>query len=239
MADALTFGGTDLSRWLVGFTVDRPLTAEVELETIDVPGLDGVVLAGRRLRPLTIEVTATLRGETAAEVAATRRALASALATDGTSRLVLPDDPTVFYDAALSGSTALSRGYERPRCTLSFTVPDACGWSVEEHSASVSSSYPTQFEVGGNAPTWPTFTATTTKAYLGITKNGTLERYRVDGLASGGTLVVDMRTETTLFDGEERFVGSYYDYFALTPGNNSVSAFDGSDQVLKWRERWV
>ena len=38
--------------------------------------LDGV--AARRLRPLTIEVTATLRGETAAEVAATRRALASA-----------------------------------------------------------------------------------------------------------------------------------------------------------------
>ena len=237
MADSLTFGDTDLSQWLTGIRVDRPLAAEVELDTIDVPGRDGCVLNGSRRRPLTIEVEATVAAVTAAEVAEARHAISAALASEGTRRLVLPDDTGVYYEAVLTGATPLDRGYMRPRVQLTFSVPDACGWGVEERSARVTHGQ-NNVSVGGNAPTWPALALTTTSTWFSMTNNTNGDRYNVQSLSSGKALTIDNREEVTTFDGAEVWPLMGYDYVTLVPGRNNI-LLQYANGTMTWHDRWV
>lgn len=241
MTGALSFGGTDLTRWLEAPSVERPVVAEAALDLIDVPGRDGALLNGGRLRPLVLTVSGTLVGDTAAEVEASRRALAGALLSGGeTRRLVLPDDDAVFYDAVLSGSSSLSRGRERPRATLRFSVPDACGWGAGERSATIAANYAVTLDVGGNAATRPTISATALRASVtaGTSHDGARAELTLSGLTAGDAVAIDMSREAVEVNGLAAYPSLASDYWALAPGRTEVFLY-GAEGTVTWRERWV
>jgi predicted phage tail component-like protein len=237
VADTFLFDGTDLGAWLEGVAIERSVMPEVRLDTMDVPGRDGTVLNGRRLRPLEVNVTATLVGNTAAEVAEARHALAAVLNTGDTRRLVLPDEPDLFYNAILSGASSLSRAYERPRASLTFTVPEACAWGSQVRTASLS--YGTNYvTVGGNAETWPTYSLTTESTWCSISNASGDESYSVQPVESGKELTVDMGAETTTYDGAEAYPLIGTDYFPIGPGTVRLLVM-WAHGTVSWRERWV
>lgn len=243
MANPFTFGGVDLTQHLRGLTVERSVLPSVEVSTVDVPSADGLLLNGRRLKPLEITIRGALMAYTAAEVAAARHALGRVLNHPGTRRLVLPDEPGLYYNALVSGSSELSRAYERPTATITFLVPEACAWSSELRTRNLSAGTSVVVDVGGNAETWPTLDFTTSSTTVTLSR-GTTEHedrsvtYKLTGLASGRSYTADMAAQRTWQGSTEVFPGLGYDYFAIGPGETELR-LTGAGGTLAWRERWV
>lgn len=243
MANPFTFGGADLSQLLLGLTVDRSVLPPVEVTTVDVPGADGLLLNGRRLRPLEITIRGALVADTAAEVAEARHALGRVLNCPGTRRLVLPDEPGLYYNALVSGSSELNRAFERPTATITFLVPEACAWSSELRTAQLSDGAAVSVDVGGNAETWPTLDLTASSSSVALVRKATEHdgrsvNYCVDGLESGDHLTADMAAQRSWRDSTEVFPSLGYDYFGIGPGRTRISIY-GAGGTIAWRERWV
>ena len=243
MGGTFTFGGSDLARHLCGLTVERSLLPPVEVSTVDVPSADGLLLGGRRLKPLEITVRGALRADTAEEVATARHALGRVLNSPGTRRLALPDEPGLYYDALVSGSTELSRAYERPTATITFLVPDACAWSCDERAERLADGVATTVLVGGNAQTWPRLECAPTGTEASLVRGATEHddrgaTYGIDGLSVGGRYVADMAAQRTTQGATELFPELGYEYFGIGPGSTTLT-LAGATGTLFWRERWV
>lgn len=243
MANPFTFGGADLTQFLDGLTLERCVLPPVEVATVDVPSADGLLLNGRRLKPLEITLRGALKAGTAAEVADVRHALGRVLNAPGTKRLVLPDEPGLYYNALVSGSTELDRAYERPMATITFMVPEACAWSTDWHTASLPSDAATVVDVGGNAQSRPTLDFTPTSPTVTVTRGATEQdersvTYRLTDLTTGRRYTADMAAQRTTQGTAEVFPGLGYDYFGIGPGETTLT-LTGAHGTLAWRERWV
>ena len=238
---SVTFGGTDLSQWLAGIAIERSLLAEVELTDVEIPASDGSVVAGRRLRPMEIRLTATLKGQTATEVSQYRQLLAKALDATGTAtkRLVLPDESGIGYDAHVSGSTVLDRGHSHPRVTVTFVVPDATGYTTAQRSATIGTSS-TSVTRGGNARSWPTVEATPPNGSTAwrVTNESTGRYVEAQGSFDGTSrLVIDMQRQTVRYGGSACTFALASDFFSLDGATVTLKAT--STATLKWYERWL
>lgn len=238
---SVTFGGTDLSQWLTGIAIERSLLAEVELTDVEIPASDGSVVAGRRLKPMEIRLTATLKGQSATEVSQYRQLLAKALDTTGTAtkRLVLPDESGIAYDAYVDGGTALDRGFAHPHATITFVVPDATGYTAAQRSASVGTS-PTSVTRGGNARSWPTVEAMPASGSTAwrVTNESTGKYVEAQGSFDGSSkLVIDMARQTVRYGGSACTFALASDFFPLDGATVTLRAT--SSASLRWYERWL
>lgn len=235
----ITYGDVNLSQYFVGIEISRSVIPDVNVETLDVPGMNGTVLMGYRLSPLEITVVGTLNAKTASEVSAIRHALASALIPEGTKPLVLPDDPSVRYHAIPTGSVSLSRNNQYPRATITFLVPDGCGVG-QLRTASLSSVYQT-IDVGGNVPTWPIIRVNTPSGTGTVTQK---TEYANDPAGTRETsFTVSCTNPSTPVDcqNESGYAASFSltsDFQPLDPRNTcSVKANNGG--TMQWFERWI
>lgn len=122
--DRIIFNGTDLSK-LVYCKVRRPIMATVNATFESVPGRHGEVFKSAYRGGYDLPVEIWLRTEDRREVAEMRHKLAAALWTDEPAPLYLPDDPTRYLLAIVSGSTDLDEITDDcPTTTVTFHIGD-------------------------------------------------------------------------------------------------------------------
>lgn len=122
--DRVIFNGHDLSA-LVSCKVNRPIMAPVNANFESVSGRHGELFKSAYFGGYDLPVDIWLRSDDRRDAAAVRHALAELLCTDEPAPLVLPDDPTRYLLAIVSGSTDLGEITDAcPSTTVTFHVGD-------------------------------------------------------------------------------------------------------------------
>lgn len=231
------FNGTDLSK-LVYCKVRRPIMPPVDATFESVPGRHGEIFKGACRGGYDLPVEIWLRTEDRREVADVRHKLAAALWTDEPAPLYLPDDPTRYLLAIVSGSTDLDEITDDcPTTTITFHVgdPDFYGQKrrMEVEAGNVG------INAGGNRPT---FLKVTAKPSAGsswrMTNSDTGEFVEVDAeLTASSTIRIDMESERATVNNQTAPVTIDSDFFEIE-GRCHLNIASGT-AVLEWVERWL
>lgn len=233
--DAITFGGVNIGAYFRGITIERTAMPDITPQTVDIPRRMGTTILGTQIAPLEITITGAINKQRAQDVSDYRRALARALMPDfnGTLKsLVLPDMPNVEYFAIVTGSTGLDRGYNHPHITITFLIPDGCGYGAE-----ITKNLGTTFTVSGDLPALPliTWSASSAESTTTISRTDTTgsKTIKLTSIASGN-VTCDTRNDKVT----NGALSLDSDVFDLAPGSVSTSITTGSG-TLKYRERWL
>lgn len=229
------FDGKDLSTllWVTG--VKRSILPQRTMTTTEVPGVDGSMVSGVSLSPLTISVTAYLRKDTVQDVTDARRLISDALATDDPRPLFLPDEPNRYMMAIYQGGAELSRNAHKPSVSLQFYCADPVAYG---EARDLYATGDTPVNVRGTYPCKPVVTVKPPQCdEWRITKTGTQEFVAVKGPFAGEqTVVIDMANERCTVNGNDVPVEVESDYFSLL-GTENVKVSGGTAH-LEWVERW-
>lgn len=235
----MIYDGFDFGGLLRVEKIERPLIAPVDADYDDHPGMDGAVLGGVRLEPLTIKVTVCVlrppggRGTEWFEKA--RRELSLRLFRKEPRKLVLHDAPDVYNMALLSDGTDVEDLVTAGRCELSFLCPDPVAYGKEERRGAPAGATLT-LPVGGSYKTAP---------IVEVETDGSAETVTIDGspMRALGTLSGD---QPLVFDceGHEVRKGAASvklnimdDFAEWEPGEHTVSC--AKPFSVSWRERWL
>lgn len=127
MTLAITFGDTNISKWLDGILLVTRNVGQNRVPQLDQVGKsDGKMLSYIRADEGTIVVTAIVR----TNVNEKRRLLADALTTSTPTKLIFADEPDIYYNAISTGQITLDEAYLHNTLTITFTVPDGIAHSV-------------------------------------------------------------------------------------------------------------
>ena len=229
------FDGKDLSTllWVTG--VKRSILPERNITTTEVPGVDGSMVSGVTLSPLTVTVTAYIRKDSVQDVTDARRLISEALATDTPRPLFLPDEPNRYMMAMYKGGAELSRNAHKPSVELSFYCADPVAYG-EERGLDVTGTQPVN--VRGTYPCKPVVTVKPPQCETWrITKLSTEEFVEVTGPFTGEqTVVLDTVNERCTVNGNDVAVTVESDYFSLL-GTEEIEVSGGTAR-LEWTERW-
>jgi predicted phage tail component-like protein len=132
MTLAITFGDTNISKWLDGILLVTRNVGQNRVPQLDQVGKsDGKMLSYIRADEGTIVVTAIVR----TNVNEKRRLLADALTTSTPTKLIFADEPDIYYNAISTGQITLDEAYLHNTLTITFTVPDGIAHSVATQTA--------------------------------------------------------------------------------------------------------
>ena len=122
--DRVLFNGHDLSAF-VSCKVRRPIMPPVNVTLESIGGRDGELFKAAHFGGYDLPVDVWLRSDERRDAATVRHALAKMLCTDEPAPLFLPDDPTRFLLAIVSGETDLGEITDKcPFTTITFHVCD-------------------------------------------------------------------------------------------------------------------
>lgn len=131
--------------------VSRPLLTDHILNTQEIPGRDGVRLLGSRRGPMDIAITFAVWDSSESSLLTWLRYYQQYLSTSVENRLVIGDEPDIYYMAIPQGVTDLERLDETTaRFTVTFHVPDGYAHETAQ-TAGGTASNPCTFSMGGNA----------------------------------------------------------------------------------------
>lgn len=235
--DRIVFNGHDLGK-LVCCKVNRPIMAPVNAAFEAVSGRDGEIFKSVHRSGYDLPVDMWLRSGDRRDVAEIRHMLAEALWVDEPSPLYLPDDPTRYLLAIVSGSTDLGEITDKcPMTTVTFHVcdPDYYGKRhVVDISAGVSS-----VGAGGNLPAAMFVTAKPgVCTQWTITNVDTGEHVKIAGSFNANTTIrIDMATERVTVNQANAPVSIDSDFFIIS-GRQRLQVSSGTAR-LEWRERWL
>ena len=236
-SDRIIFNGKDLSK-LAYCKVRRPIMATVNATFESVPGRHGEVFKSAFRGGYDLPVEIWLRTEDRREVAEMRHRIAAALWTDEPAPLYLPDDPTRYLLAIVSGSTDLDEITDDcPTTTVTFHIGDPDFYGQKRRmEVSEGSSY---VNAGGNRPTFLNVTATPSSGdSWRITNIDTGEFVEIDAdLTPSSTIRVDMAAERATVNGQTAPVTIDSDYFDIN-GRCHLN-ITGGTAILEWVERWL
>ncbi|MCM3487900.1 phage tail family protein [Alkalihalophilus marmarensis] len=126
------FNGINLKEWFSIEKVTRPLAPPIEHKTVTVPGRDGSydngVRLGERMISLDVWITAKSKDERQQKI----RAVMGVLFTREPKPLFFDDEPDVFYNAKLSGSTDVDELLRFGKTTLTFVCSDPFKYDTQE-----------------------------------------------------------------------------------------------------------
>ena len=235
--DRIIYNGNDLSK-IVCCKVRRPIMADVEIKSEQVPGRHGEIFKSARRSGYDLPVEMWLRTSDRRDVAELRHRLAAALWSDEPAPLYLPDDPTKYLLAIVSGSTDLDEITDDCPCaTVTFRVcdPDYFGEHrrIDVRSGSVC------FDAGGSRPAHLCITAKPGScSSWRVTNRDTGEFINVTGkLTDTSTVRVDMALERTTINQQTAAVSIDSDYFEIR-GRCHLEISSGT-ATLEWEERWL
>lgn len=235
-SDRVIFNGIDLSS-LVMCRVQRPIMAEVSPTFEEIPGRNGSIFKSVKRKSYTLPVEIYLRTEDRREIEHVRHDLAEALWVDEPAPLYLPDDPTRYLMAIVTGSTDLDvLEDDCPTTTINFYIgdPDYYG---QKHRLSFTNGGTKVFAVGGNLPAWPVLTVKPTTSSLKITNSDTGEFVKLK-TTSGATVVLDFESEHATSNGSVAQVSDDSDYFTIKDRAHLVIEGGASSVIIDWVERW-
>ena len=234
----LVFGSHDLSA-LCYSCFSRPVMPPSTVYETAVPGRPGAVYRRRQLEPYDLPVTLYLRSASPEDVARVRHALAAMMLEPGEQRLVLPDDPTRYYMAAVSGASDIDALHERyPRAEITFRILDPVAYGQHRRQALASGRNSVLF--GGTYPARPV---------VSISGNGSAVRVenRTGGrhvetaatVPAGRTARIDMALERTTVNGGDAAVTLASDYFECSGATVVHVSGSPSGGTIEWDERWL
>lgn len=234
----MIFNGTDLSPWLEVMSINRPMLASRRLNTTDVSGMNGSYVSDDALESESITVECAIRAESPDEVAEVRRMLASLLLTSKAAKLVLDDEPTLYYLAWCKGGIDTERSHSWPSVTVEFLLADPIAYG-EERNAAVGASGGT-VRNRGTCKAFPTITCTPPNGSswkLSNTDTGDYIEVQANFDGSIG-VVLDTATESCKVNGAYHPVTLGSDFFPLEPGSQALKTSGGTAE-LNWVERWL
>lgn len=241
--DRIIFNGHDLSN-IVMCRMERPIMPPVEVSHETIGGRHGELFRRARMQGYTVPVTVWLRTKDRRKVAEIRHRLAAMLWTDEPAPLYLPDDPTRYHLAIVSGDTGLGEiTDELPSTTISFYVcdPIAYGNSRTEGLATGAS---VSVDAGGTHKAAPVVRSTTSGGTWRIANLTTGEFVEVNAttvgasIAANQALVCDMANERLTVNGQDVGVTTDSDFFFIE-GRTELRVTGGKDTTIDWRERWI
>ncbi len=235
--DRVQFNGHDLSK-LVYCKVNRPIMAPVNATFEDVSGRHGELFKSAYLGGYDLPVDVWIRSEHRRDVAAFRHKLAELLYTDEPAPLYLPDDPTRYLLAIVSGSTDLGEiTNDCPYTTINFHVGDPIYYGRKRRADASAGTF--AIDAGGNMPAYLTITAKPSSSAAWFIRNvDTGEQVKLSAsTTSASTVRVDMALERATVNSQAAAVTLDSDFFTVN-GRTRLQLGNGS-AVLEWRERWL
>lgn len=234
----MIYDGFDFSPWL-RVNMTRPIAPPVEVETEAAAGRDGTAFRSARLGELSIPVTVRLDAPRGTDMAELRHMLASKLVSKEPRPLVLPDDPTRYHMALLSGASDLDTLWRTGRAELEFLAPDPVAYGV---TRKVNIMPGGSVFVEGNMPTYPVIEGSGGGAgAYSVILVGTGEKVELDcEVGADDVVTIDCAAQHCEINGEDAdpHVTLDSDFFALMPGDNRLN-ITGADVVCSWTERWL
>lgn len=242
--DHIVFNGHDLSS-LVMCRMGRPILPPVNVSTQTVGGRHGEHYRRSRMEGYDIPVDIWLRTEDRRKVAELRHELAALLWTEEPAPLWLPDDPTRYHLAVLSGDTDLGAiTSELPTTTLTFHVCDPIAFGDERSEVLVSGTAKT-LSAGGTWEAWPIVRSTLSGGTWRITNQTTGQYVEVNAdsyganPAAGASLACDMELERVTINGNTAGVAISSDFFSLSGDATLLVTGARGETTIDWRERWL
>lgn len=234
----MIFNGTDLGSWLEVLSINRPMLASRRLNATDVSGMNGAYVSDDALESEAITVECAIKAESPDEVAEVRRTLAPLLLTSGAAKLVLDDEPTLYYYAWCKGGIDTERSHSWPSITVEFLLADPIAYG-EERSASVGTGGGKVWN-RGTSKAFPTITCTPPKGTSWkLSNTDTGDYIEVQATFDGSIKVaLDMAAESCKVNGAYHPVTLGSDFFPLEPGMQSLKT-SGGTAALTWAERWL
>lgn len=206
----------------------------------DIDGRHGETFKAQRRVGYDLTVDMWLRVEDRRQVAEARHRLAEWLYTDEPKPLYLPDDPTRYLLAIVSGSTDLDEITDDcPTCSVTFRIgdPDYYG---RTRKMTISGTSEVSFAVGGTLPTYIKVTAKPTSSQTSwrITNTDTGEYVEVSAtLSSSSTIRLDFAKERATVNNNTVAIAIASDYFTVS-GRAHLKVSNGSAEI-EWVERWL
>lgn len=235
--DRVIFNGHDLST-LVYCKVNRPIMASVTANFERVSGRHGELFRSVFRSGYDLPVDMWLRSEHRRDVAEARHKLAEMLWSDEPAPLYLPDDPTRYLLAIVSGSTDLGEITDDcPMATVTFHAGDPDYYGRKRRVEAVAGTF--SVNAGGDLPAHLSITAKPGAGSSWEIANATTgEKVQVShALASGSVVRVDMALERATVNNQNAPVTLDSDFFEIS-GRTKLRISSGS-AVLEWRERWL
>lgn len=234
--DSIVFNGHDLSS-LAYCKIRRPVMASIDATFDDVPGRHGEVFKTVKRDGYDLSVDMWLRTEHRRDVAEARHKLAAMLWTDEPAPLLLPDDPTRYLMAIVSGATDLGEITDDcPGTTVTFHVgdPDYYGRTRRVETTGAAS-----FSVGGTLPAAIRVTAKPTAgSSWRITNTDTGEFVEVDQpLTAASTISLDFATEKATVNGAIAPLNIMSDFFSVE--DRAHLEISSGRATIEWEERWL
>lgn len=202
--------------------MDRQIHLRTKLEPIDIP----------------VKLELRIRETDPVELARLRRLLRSVLYTSKPAKLVLPDDPEVYYMASVVSGDDLDNLWNTGSCTVTFRAFD--GVAYGDHKEREIKAGINTIEVGGTWKTYPVMTLKAAGNGVKIENVDTGEYIELDSTTTSGSLVtVDMDGEGIVHVNNNLSpikLGSIF--FPLMPGTNRIR-ITNANGTIEWDERWL
>lgn len=234
--DGIVFNGHDLSS-LVYCKIRRPVMASVNATFDDVPGRHGEVFKTVKREGYDLTVDMWLRTEHRRDVAEARHRLAAMLWTDEPAPLFLPDDPTRYLMAIVSGSTDLDEITDDcPMASVTFHVGDP---DYHGQSRRIEVSGSAAFAVGGTLPVEIKVTAKPGACgSWRITNTDTGEFVEIaQALSADSTVRLDFATEHATVNGSVASLNIMSDFFEVK--DRAHLKVSSGTATIEWEERWL
>lgn len=237
---SIVYNGIDLSD-VCGAEVVEQVALPVTTEAMVVPGRAGALLVSGRIPPRLVRVRlfmdAGFRPDTNGLAIIRHRLYATLCSPDG-GTLRLPDEPEREYrDAVCTDAGEWSSLFEDGEGELAFTLYDPVAYGLARAEAGDS------FAVGGTWPTWPTFELVAEAgSALRVVNVLTGEAIVVEREFAGGEAIsIGCEDESVTADGSDARadVALPSDFFALAPGNATLSFSGCSSHTTAFYERWL
>ena len=235
-SDSIVFNGNDLSS-LVYCKIRRPIMASVNPTFESVPGRSGEAFKTVKRDGYDLVVDMWIRSEHRREVAEARHKLAAMLWTEEPAPLYLPDDPTRYLMAIVSGATDLDEITDDcPNASVTFHIGDP---DYHGQSRRISTTGTAAFSVGG---TLPASIKVTAKPAAGsswrITNADTGEFVEVaQTLTADSEIVLDFANEKATVNGSVASLSIMSDFFEVN--DRAHLKISSGKAIIEWEERWL
>lgn len=235
--DRVLFNGHDLSAF-VSCKVSRPIMPPVNATFESIGGRDGELFKAAHFGGYDLPVDVWLRSDERRDAATVRHALAKMLCTDEPAPLFLPDDPTRFLLAIVSGETDLGEITDKcPFTTITFHVCDPFYYGRKRRVEVSAGTF--TINAGGDRPAHLQITAKPASSAAWYLRNvDTGEQVKLaSSVTIASTVRVDMATEHATVNGSTAAVSLDSDFFTID-GRTKLQLSSGT-AVLEWWERWL
>lgn len=235
--DRVAFNGNDLSA-LVSCKVSRPIMPPVNATFESISGRDGELFKSAYFDGYDLPVDVWLRSDDRRDAATVRHALAKMLCATEPAPLFLPDDPTRYLLAIVSGETDLGEITDNcPFTTITFHICDPFYYGRKRRVEVKAGTF--TVNAGGDRPAHLKITAKPASSAAWYIRNvDTGEQVKLaSSVTNTSTVHVDMALEHATINGNTAAVTLDSDYFVID-GRTKLQLSSGT-AVLEWQERWL